>query len=147
MITLRPSARYLSQLFKLRVGDKLGIVGYSKRFAQLMHTTCKTYVEEAEVFEPVTAVTETELKAYISDKSMVLVPKSYEKYFGAGIVKLLKDFDGVLVDCYYEMDWRNRSFCTCTIYCRRYDSWLYWSDYSACNLLFDLRKSHRFYFN
>jgi hypothetical protein len=30
--------------------------------------------------------------------------KSYEKYFSAGIVKLLKGFKGTLVDCYYEMD-------------------------------------------
>lgn len=103
-VALRPSARYLSQLFKLRAGEKLGIVGYSKRFAQLMHTTCKTYVEEAEVFEPVAAVTEAELKAYLADKSVVLVPKSYEKYFSAEIVKILKDFEGNLVDCYYEMD-------------------------------------------
>ena len=103
-IALRPSARYLSHLFKLRAGEKLGIVGYSQRFSQLMHTTCKAYVEEAEVFEPVVAATETELKKYLADKSVVLVPKSYEKYFSAGIVKILKDFEGMLVDCYYEMD-------------------------------------------
>jgi DNA-binding MarR family transcriptional regulator len=103
-VALRPSARYLSHLFKLRAGEKLGIVGYSKRFAQLMYTTCKTYVEEAEVFEPVVAASETELKAYLSDKSVVLVPKSYEKYFSAEVVKILKDFGGALVDCYYEMD-------------------------------------------
>ena len=103
-IALRPSARYLSHLFKLRAGEKMGIVGYSQRFAQLMYTTCKTYVEEAEVFEPVVAVTETELKTYLADKSVVLVPKSYEKYFSTGIVKILKEFSGTVVDCYYEMD-------------------------------------------
>ncbi len=103
-VALRPSAQYLSHIFKLRRGERLGIVGYSQRFAQLMYTTCKAYVEEGEVLEPVVAVTETELKKYLVDKSMVLVPKSYEKYFSAGVVKILKGFEGTLVDCYYEMD-------------------------------------------
>lgn len=103
-IALRPSARYLSHLFKLRAGEKLGIVGYSQRFAELMYSTCKAYVEEAEVCDPVVAAAETDLKKYLTDKSVVLVPKSYEKYFSAGIVKLLKGFKGTLVDCYYEMD-------------------------------------------
>ena len=103
-VALRPSARYLSQLFKLRAGEKLGIVGYSKRFAQLMYTTCKTYVEEADTLEPIVTASEAELKAYLSDKSVVLVPKAYEKYFSPEIVKILKGFEGMLVDCYYEMD-------------------------------------------
>ena len=101
---LRPSTRYLSRILKLGHREKLGIVGYSQRFARLMHTTCKNYVDGVEVFEPITADSETELKAYLQGKTVVLVPKSYEKYFSAQAVELLHDFAGTIIDCYYEMD-------------------------------------------
>jgi len=103
-VALRPSARYLSHIFKLGSGDKLGILGYSQRFAQLVYSTCKAYVEEAQVYEPVVASSEAEMKAYLQDKSVILVPKSYEKYFSIGVQELLKAFPGTLVECYYEMD-------------------------------------------
>ena len=103
-VALRPAARYLSQIFKLRPGEKLGILGYSQRFAQLVHTTCKAYVEDAEVLEPAAGTTEEEVKKYLADKTVVLVPRNYEKYFSAAVVELLKKFPGTLVDCYYELD-------------------------------------------
>lgn len=103
-VALRPSARYLAHILKLRPGEKLGIIGYSQRFGQLMYSTCKTYVEDAQVFEPITAGSEEELKRYLKGKGAVLVPKSYEKYFSARAVEILRSFPGVLVDCYYEMD-------------------------------------------
>lgn len=101
---LRPSTRYLSHILKLQPGEKLGIIGYSHRFAQLMYATCQNYVEDAQVSEPVTAAAEDALKSYLKDKSVVLVPKSYEKYFSLQAVELLRNFSGTLIDCYYEMD-------------------------------------------
>ena len=103
-IALRPSARYLSQIFRLRPGEKLGIVSYSQRFGQLVYTTCRTYGEEVEVAEPLISPVEAELKKYLQGKTVVLVPKSYEKYFSDMAVEILKGFAGTLVDCYYEMD-------------------------------------------
>lgn len=103
-VALRPSARYLSQIFKLRAGDKLGIIGYSQRFAQLVYSTCKAYAEEAEVFDPLVAPGAGELQQYLADKNVVLVPKSYERYFGAEAIEVLKAFAGTLVECYYELD-------------------------------------------
>ena len=103
-IALRPSARYLSHILKLRPGEKLGIIGYSQRFGQLMYTTCKTYIEDAQVFAPVTAASESEVKAYLKGKDAVLVPKFYEKYFSAQTLELLRGFGGNVIDCYYEMD-------------------------------------------
>ncbi len=103
-IALRPSARYLSHILKLRPGEKLGIIGYSQRFGKLMYNTCKTYIEDAQVFGPITPTSETEIKYYLKDKSVVLVPKSFEKYFNSGAVEILRNFSGTLVDCYYEMD-------------------------------------------
>lgn len=103
-VALRPSARYLSHIFKLKRGEKLGIISYSQRFTQLVYTTCKTYAEDAEVCQPLASVTESELRKYLQDKNVVLVPKNYEKYLGAGAVEILKNFTGTLVECYYEMD-------------------------------------------
>ena len=101
---LRPSAHYLSRILRLQAGEKLGIVGCSPRFARLMHNTCKTYVEDAVVFEPITAESERELEAYLQDKTVVLVPKFYEKYFSADATELIRNFRGMVIDCYYKMD-------------------------------------------
>ena len=100
---LRPSAHSLSRILKLQAGEKLGIVGCSARFARLMYTTCKTYVEDAEVFEPITADSEN-LETYLKDKTVVLVPKFYEKYFSAEATDLIRNFAGTVIDCYYKMD-------------------------------------------
>ena len=101
---LRPSASYLARILKLQAGEKLGIIGHSARFAQLMYNTCTTYVEDARIFEPIIADSESELKAYLADKTVVLVPKHYERYFSAGAAELLRNFSGKLIDCYYKMD-------------------------------------------
>ena len=103
-VALRPSARYLSHIIKLKAGEKLGIVGYSERFAHLVYTTCKSYAEEAEVLDPLVAPREGELQRYLSDKNVVLVPKSYDRYFGTEVAQILKAFTGTLVECYYELD-------------------------------------------
>ena len=103
-IALRPSVQYLSHVLKLRAGEKLGVVGYSQRFGKLVYNTCKAYAEDARVFEPITAVSEAELKSYLKGKNVILVPKFYEKYFSAGAVELLHNFTGTLVECYYKMD-------------------------------------------
>ena len=56
------------------------------------------------MFEPITAESETELKAYLADKTVVLVPKFYEKYFSAEATDLIRNFAGTVMDCYYKMD-------------------------------------------
>ncbi len=101
---LRPSAHSLARVLKLQAGERLGVVGYSPRFARLMYNTCKTYVEDAEVFDPVTAESETELEAYLKDKTVVLVPKFFEKYFSLAAAELIRNFPGTVIDCYYKMD-------------------------------------------
>lgn len=101
---LRPSASYFARILKLQAGERLGIIGHSVRFARLMYNTCMNYLEEVQVSEPTVAESETALKAYLADKTVVLVPKHYEKYFSAGAVELLRNFSGILIDCYYKMD-------------------------------------------
>ena len=102
-VALRPSAHSLSRILKLQAGEKLGIVGSSLRFAQLMHSTCVAYAEDIQVFEPITAESE-ELEAYLKDKTVVLVPKFYEKYFSADAAELIRNFGGMVMECYYKMD-------------------------------------------
>ena len=40
----------------------------------------------------------------LCDKDTVLVPRHFEKYFGAEASEKLKNFKGEVIDCYYEMD-------------------------------------------
>ena len=101
---LRPSASYLARILKLQAGERLGIIGYSVRFARLMYNTCTNYLEGVKICDPVVAEDESALKAYLADKTVVLVPKHYERYFSAGAVELLQSFSGKLIDCYYKMD-------------------------------------------
>lgn len=103
-IALRPSARCLSHIIKLRPGLTLGIVGYSRRFSELLHSTCTSYTEDAVVCEPLQTVTEGTIGDYLKDKHVILLPKYYEKYFSTAVVEALRRFEGELIDCYYEMD-------------------------------------------
>lgn len=103
-VALRPSTRCLSHIIKLRHGKRVGILGYSYRFCQLLYNTCETYAEDVILSEPLVGAPEADVEGYLQGKDVVLVPKSYEKYFSAEVVGLLQRFDGVLIDCYYEMD-------------------------------------------
>lgn len=103
-VALRPSARCLSHIIKLRAGQKVGILGYSSRFAQLLYTTCQTYAEEAVICEPVDYEGNADIKAYLQGKDAVLVPRGYEKYFAPRTVELLRRFDGNVIECHYVMD-------------------------------------------
>lgn len=103
-VALRPSARCLSHIIKLRPGQRIGVVGYSAKFARLLYTTCQTYAEDVQLAEPLSAPSEEALKAYLADKDALLVPKAGEKYFSAQVTELLRRFEGELIECYYEMD-------------------------------------------
>ena len=35
---------------------------------------------------------------------MLLVPKHYRKYFTPSVADLIAQFDGEIIECYYEMD-------------------------------------------
>lgn len=103
-VALRLSARSLSHVIKLRPTEKVGVIGYSERFAQLLHESCQTYAEDVCVDDPLILTADTDVAGYVKDKDAVLVPRSYEKYFTAQAVEALRHFKGHLIDCYYEMD-------------------------------------------
>lgn len=103
-VALRLTPHSLSQIIKLRKGRRVGVLGYSMRFAQLLHTTCQQYNDGVEMFEPHVFAGEEDLKQYLSDKEIVLVPQFYERYCTPQEAELLNGFMGRAIECSYEMD-------------------------------------------
>lgn len=103
-VALRPSARCLSPIIKLRPGERVGILGYSERFAELICDTCKMYGEDVELRAPLIVSDDAEVKKYVKGIDTLLVPKHYEKYFNLSTTKVINGFKGNVVECNYEMD-------------------------------------------
>lgn len=103
-VALRPSTRCLSHIIKLHSGMKVGIMGYSGRFCELLHTTCESYAEDVILDEPMIFAPEVDVASYLKGKDAVLVPKFYEQYCSTQAADALRRFKGELIHCYYEMD-------------------------------------------
>ena len=103
-VALRPSARFLSHVIKLRPGKKVGVIGYSVRFGELLYETCTTYAEDVMLYKPLFTNNKEDVVSYLRDKDVVLVPKSFEKYFAPPVAEAIRRFKGDRIDCYYEMD-------------------------------------------
>ncbi len=103
-VALRPSSHCLSHIIKLRAGEKVGIIGYSERFAELLYSTCQMYAEDVILNNPVVVGNSEDLEKYLKGKDTILVPKNYEKYFDAKSIKLITKFKGDVIDCNYKMD-------------------------------------------
>lgn len=103
-VAFRPAARCLSNIIKLRPGQEAGIIGYSRRFGELLQETCGIYAEDTVLREPMIFAEDADVSAYLKGLDAVLVPKSYEKYFTATATELLRKFKGEVIECYYEMD-------------------------------------------
>ena len=103
-VALRPSARCLSHIIKLRTGQKAGIAGYSPRFAELIYNTCRMYAEDVDIREPFITGDSPELTKYLEGLDTVLVPKNYEKYFDSKNSAVISQFGGSVIECNYEMD-------------------------------------------
>lgn len=103
-VALRLTKHCLADIIKLRRGKNVGILCYSKRFGQLLYTTCQTYTEGVTLFKPVEFTKAPSLEGYLYHKDTVLVPRDYEKYCSAGQAAQLDRFQGKLIECSYEMD-------------------------------------------
>lgn len=103
-VALRPSARFLSHIIKLRPGKRVGIMGYSQRYCQLLYNTCMNYAEDVSVDTPLACAADSDVKEYLKDKDVLLVPRSCEKYFGTEAAEAIRRFEGEVIECYYEMD-------------------------------------------
>ncbi len=94
----------LAHIIKLRPGQKVGIVGYSRRFSELLYRTCENYSEGTVISPPLDFSGEAEGEEYLKDKDVLLVPEGYERYFSERETQMLSRFRGQLVECRYEMD-------------------------------------------
>ena len=98
------TAHCLADIIKLRRGKRVGILGYSMRFGQLLHSTCLQYTDGVVLEEPAIFTTDMDIQQYLKGKDAVLVPKNYEKYCDVAVAGYLDRFDGKLIECSYEMD-------------------------------------------
>ena len=103
-VALRLTPHGLSQVIKLRKGRKVGVLGYSMRFAQLLHSTCLQYNDGVELSDPVAFSPEFDLAEFLSRHEVVLVPQFYERYCSAEEASLIEHFSGRAIECAYEMD-------------------------------------------
>ncbi len=103
-VALRPCAHVLSHIIKLRPKMRVGVIGYSHRFAQLLYNTVETYAEDVVLSKPFVVSAGCNITQYLEEKQVLLVPKNYRKLFGAQAAEPLKKFGGEIIDCYYEMD-------------------------------------------
>ena len=103
-VALRPSTMFFHEVIKLKPGRKLGILGYSDRFAGLLHSTCQTYAEDLVLAKPFVVHGDGDLSAYLREQDVVLVPKGYEKLLGAEAALKLAGFRGLIIECHYVMD-------------------------------------------
>lgn len=101
-VALRPSVKTISRIVKLTKEGKTGVVGYSKRFAELIMTTCSNYAEDVEINDFITV--EDDVSHYIKDKDVIIVPEMYEKYFSAQQIEKIMKFKGEIIECGYELD-------------------------------------------
>lgn len=103
-IALRPSTQGLSQIIKIASGKKVGIIAYSKRFGELLYNTCQMYAENVLVHTPLVCADETDVKAYLKGKDVLLVPDLNGKLLSAQTVEAISQFGGEIINCNYEMD-------------------------------------------
>lgn len=94
----------LAHIIKLRHGKKVGIIGYSRRFSELLYRTCINYSEHATICQPLDISAGDDAEEYLKDKDVLFVSEGYEKYFDKEVTELLSRFRGQLVECHYEMD-------------------------------------------
>ena len=99
---LRPTADCLARIIKLEAGNKVGVIGYSERFAELIYNTCANYNEGVALNGYISQ--SQSVKEYIKDKEVILVPETYQKYFSADDVKEIEEFNGNVIECKYEFD-------------------------------------------
>ncbi len=103
-MALRPSTRGLSRIIRIAAGKKVGVVSCSKRFGELLYNTCEKYAENVTLYPPLVSADKTDINAYLKDKDILLVPKSYEKHLSVQTVDAIHKFGGEIISCYYEMD-------------------------------------------
>ena len=105
-VALRLSVDTLAAVMRIRSGDRVGILGSSIRFCDLVLRTCRGYTPGAAFSKPRTFGGETDVALFLEDKDLVLVPADFERYCDAADGEKLLQFakTHTLIRCAYEMD-------------------------------------------
>lgn len=105
-IALRLSPASMAQLVKLEAGERIGVLGCSQRFADLLYEACCLYTEATEVSPPAVMDGELAWDNFFEGKTAVLVPERFERYTDSEGIAQLQRFAqrGRLIRCSYEMD-------------------------------------------
>ena len=105
-VALRLSVDTLAAVMRIRSGDRVGILGSSGRFCDLVLRTCRGYTNGATFAKPRTFGGETDVSLFLVDKDVVLVSADFERYCDSADAKKLSEFGKhhTLIRCAYEMD-------------------------------------------
>ena len=106
LVAVRLSVETIAGVVKLRPGAAVGILAGSRRFADLLYSSCRKYARNLAFAAPRVFDPEMDVASYLADKDAVLVPKDYEKYCNDKTAEQLRGLEkkGRLVICGYEMD-------------------------------------------
>ena len=105
-VALRLSVDTMAAVMRIRSGDRVGILGSSSRFCDLVLRTCRGYAPGTTFSKPRTFGGETDVPKFLADKDIVLVPADFERYCSSAEAKKLLEFGKhhTLIRCAYEMD-------------------------------------------
>ena len=105
-VAMRLSAQTLAALVQLEAGACVGILSFSGRYGQLMYESCRTYAGRTRLCEPLLFSQEGEISKLLGSADVLLVPRDYERYCSAEVLKMLLQpaQKKKLLCCSYEMD-------------------------------------------
>jgi len=103
-VAMRLATPCLSALIRLKPGTKIGIVGQSQRFCQLLATACRQYAEDVTVLAPQLLTSAQEMTAYLQGLDGILLPENYEKFCLPETLQVLNAYPGQKITCCYKMD-------------------------------------------
>ncbi|MBR2937121.1 MAG: GntR family transcriptional regulator [Oscillospiraceae bacterium] len=103
-VALRLKPQCMAEIIKIKRGKRVGILCYSQRFGQLLYRNCLEYSDNVQLQKPEMFSGGLDMRAYLQDLDVVLLPQNYEKYCSGKEAQLLNAFTGAKIECSYEMD-------------------------------------------
>lgn len=105
-IALRLSLSAMEQLLRLQPGERVGILTCSRRFGDLLFSSCRRLAGSVSAAPPAVISQELDWNAFLADKTALLVPEDLEKYLDQAGGEALEGFSGrgKVIRCAYEVD-------------------------------------------
>jgi len=105
-VALRLMPQSVAQILRLTPGQQVGILCRSMRFGELIYAVCSTYAEDAQIQQPRLFDDVSDMDAYLSGISALVVPDDFESNCPARFLQQLRAFDAErpLIRCRYQVD-------------------------------------------